>query len=101
MVGGRPQQVLQERLYQVTFPEHPRALSDFLRSLGDHANISLFHYRNHGAAYGDVLVGFTDASEQALNQLLHELGYPFIDVTKQHIYQFFLGSSAKHVAAPN
>ncbi|MAK72121.1 MAG: threonine ammonia-lyase, biosynthetic [Idiomarinaceae bacterium] len=101
MVGGRPQQVLQERLYQVTFPEHPRALSDFLSALGDHANISLFHYRNHGAAYGDVLVGFTDASEQALNQLLHELDYPFIDVTKQPSYQFFLGSSAKHVAAPN
>lgn len=98
MVGGRPSQPLQERLFQVTFPEHPQALSDFLQALGETANISLFHYRNHGAAYGDVLVGFTGASETALRQLLNGLAYPFVEVTAQPSYQFFLHSSARCAA---
>ncbi|WP_411360628.1 threonine ammonia-lyase, biosynthetic [Pseudidiomarina sp. YC-516-91] len=100
MVGGRPRQPLQERLFQVTFPEHPQALSDFLQALGDSANISLFHYRNHGAAYGDVLVGFggvaaATASASELQHMLQQLGYPFVDVTAQPSYQFFLAHADK------
>lgn len=99
MVGGRPRQPLRERLFQVTFPEHPCALSDFLHALGDTVNISLFHYRNHGAAYGDVLVGFSDiddtnADHASLESVLTELGYPFVEVTAQPSYQFFLTYTA-------
>ena len=39
-------------------PERPGALLQFLTSLGSRWNISLFHYRNHGAAFGRVLCGF-------------------------------------------
>lgn len=99
MVGGRTPTPMQERLFQVTFPEHPQALADFLDRLGDEVNISLFHYRNHGAAYGDVLVGFSDADETLLTDLLQRLDYPFTDVTHSASYQFFLGSSALGTAA--
>lgn len=99
MVGGRPRLPLHERLFQVTFPEQPGALSDFLEALGDTANISLFHYRNHGAAYGDVLVGFsgidcTPTADGTLELVLTQLGYPFVDVTAQPSYQFFLTYTA-------
>lgn len=57
MVGGHGGNVEHERLLRVEFPERPGALLHFLTQIGDRWNISLFHYRNHGAAYGRVLVG--------------------------------------------
>ena len=58
MVGGHaPESVDNERVYRVEFPERPGALLGFLSGLGQRWNISMFHYRNHGAAYGRILVG--------------------------------------------
>lgn len=90
MVGGRPAVPVQESLFQVTFPEQPSALRDFLNALGDSVNISLFHYRNHGAAYGDVLVGFSEATPEVLESTLNKLGYPFKEVSDQPSYRYFL-----------
>jgi len=59
MIGGRADfsatDELEERLYRFRFPERPGALVDFLTRMGEEWNITLFHYRNHGAAYGRVL----------------------------------------------
>lgn len=93
MVGGKaPHGVCDECVYRVTFPERPGALAMFLTKLGRHWNISLFHYRNHGAAYGRVLVGLQVPTEQRckLDQWLTELGYPFCEETDNPAYQLFL-----------
>jgi threonine dehydratase len=58
MVGGRSPDVADEQLYRFEFPERPGALMAFLDRLGGRWNISLFHYRNHGADFGRVLAGF-------------------------------------------
>ena len=58
MVGGRAPDVRNERLCRFEFPERPGALTQFLEKLGGRWNISLFHYRNHGADFGRVLAGF-------------------------------------------
>ena len=57
LVGGRAPAVKNEMLYRFEFPERPGALMNFLNSMSHDWNISLFHYRNHGADYGRVLVG--------------------------------------------
>jgi threonine dehydratase len=57
MVGGRSAAARDEVLYSFEFPERPGALLEFLASLGARWNISLFHYRNHGSAFGRVLCG--------------------------------------------
>ena len=51
MVGGRSQLAKNELLYRFEFPEKPGALMKFLTSMAPNWNISLFHYRNHGADY--------------------------------------------------
>jgi len=56
MVGGRAP-AKDEVLYRFEFPERPGALLRFLDTMRSDWNISLFHYRNHGADYGRVLVG--------------------------------------------
>ncbi|MCI1710578.1 MAG: threonine ammonia-lyase, biosynthetic [Chiayiivirga sp.] len=58
LVGGAAPGLGRERLFRFEFPERPGALLQFLETLGTRWNISLFHYRNHGAAYGRVLAGF-------------------------------------------
>jgi len=92
MVGGVPSEQLKERLYSFEFPEHPNALIKFLNLLGMHANITLFHYRNHGSAYGQVLAGFDIDGQQVeeFNQHLNELGYNYKDETLNPAYQYFL-----------
>ena len=92
MVGGAPIQQLTERLYSFEFPEHPNALLKFLGLLGVHANITLFHYRNHGAAYGQVLAGFEIEGSQIneFSQHLDALGYSYKDETLNQAYRFFL-----------
>lgn len=92
MVGGRPPKPLHERLYSFRFPEQPGALMRFLHTLGTHWNISLFHYRNHGAEFGRVLCAFElpDTDLASFEQHLAELGYRWDDVTQDPAYQFFL-----------
>ena len=58
MVGGRSPEAQHEQLYRFEFPERPGALMRFLDALGGRWNISLFHYRNHGADPARVLAGF-------------------------------------------
>ena len=57
LVGGHAPTAENEILYRFEFPERPGALMRFLDSMSAGWNISLFHYRNHGADYGRVLVG--------------------------------------------
>jgi threonine dehydratase len=66
---------------------------DFLRVLGGRWNVSLFHYRNHGADHGKVLVGFQVPRDQRdeFARALDEIGYPFSDVTRDPAYRYFLG----------
>lgn len=92
MVGGRPPTILNEEVFSFEFPEHPGALLNFLNTLGERWNITLFHYRNHGAAEGLVLAGFDipPQSRDDFNQHLAELGYQYQDVSDNPAYQFFL-----------
>ncbi|PKF63120.1 threonine ammonia-lyase, biosynthetic [Psychromonas sp. psych-6C06] len=94
MVGGAPVEHLKERLYSFEFPEHPNALLKFLNMLGTHANITLFHYRNHGAAYGQVLAGFEIENNDvtAFTEYLNALGYNYKDETDNQAYRFFLSN---------
>ena len=92
MVGGHAPQVENERLYRFEFPERPGALLRFLTRMGQRWNISLFHYRNHGAAYGRVLVGVQvhDNEQDAFNHFLDELGYNYWQETDNPAYDLFL-----------
>ena len=92
MVGGRAGQVSNELLYRFEFPERPGALQRFLRGMVHTWNISMFHYRNHGAAYGRVLVGMQVPPEQnaAFAHFLADLGYLYTDETRNPAYTLFL-----------
>ncbi|MDX1504163.1 MAG: threonine ammonia-lyase, biosynthetic [Spongiibacter sp.] len=93
MVGGhRPEAVISELLYRFEFPERPGALMNFLTKLGNRWNISLFHYRNHGAAYGRVLVGLQAAPEERkdIEVFLDKLAYPYHEESDNPAYQLFL-----------
>jgi threonine dehydratase len=92
MVGGHGGEVRNERLYRFEFPERPGALLNFLTHMGQTWNISLFHYRNHGAAYGRVLVGMqVPAEERArFRAFLKEVGYPWYEETGNPAYSLFL-----------
>jgi threonine dehydratase len=94
MVGGRAHGVENERLYRFEFPERPGALLKFLSSMGKGWNISLFHYRNHGAAYGRVLVGIQvpDEDRKRFREFLDELGYINFEELDNPAYSLFLGS---------
>ncbi len=91
MVGGRAN-ACDERLYRFEFPEHPGALLRFLTKVGTRWNISMFHYRNHGAAYGRVLIGVQvpDGEQTQFHTFLHELGYRYWDETENPAYRLFL-----------
>lgn len=92
MVGGHAQHVRDERLYRFEFPERPGALLRFLTRMGERWNISLFHYRNHGAAYGRVLLG-AQVKEDEIDEFhgfLKALGYVFCDETDNPAYRLFL-----------
>lgn len=92
MVGGRTPEVRDEILLTFQFPERPGALLQFLGSLGSRWNISLFHYRNHGAAYGRVLCGLeVPAMERTeLRERLDRLGFPYSEVTGNPSVRRFL-----------
>ena len=95
-VGGHAGGVEEERLIRFEFPERPGALLNFLSGLGRRWNISLFHYRNHGAAYGRVLMGIqVPAGQQAeFYRLLTGLGYGFADESDNPAYQLFASAGA-------
>ncbi len=92
MVGGRSQLAKNELLYRFEFPEKPGALMKFLTSMAPNWNISLFHYRNHGADYGRILIGMqvpaTDKKE--LKKFLAGLGYQHWDESDNPAYKLFL-----------
>jgi threonine dehydratase len=92
MVGGRNSLVRDERLFRFIFPERPGALLRFLKHIGGRWNISLFHYRNHGDAYGRVLVGIQVASQDSANfqSFLTDLGYDYCEETQNPAYLLFL-----------
>jgi threonine dehydratase len=93
MVGGHAPQVKHEVLYRFEFPERPGALMRFLNSLSHNWNISLFHYRNHGADYGRVLVGIQvpPHDKAAFQEFLDKLGYVYCEENQNPAYRFFLG----------
>jgi len=92
LVGGRAPEAVDEVLYRFTFPERPGALMKFLERMRPNWNISLFHYRNHGADFGRVLCGMqVPAGERsAFVEFLEELGYPFVEETQNPAYRLFL-----------
>ena len=93
MVGGRAPQLENEMLYRFEFPERPGALMNFLDHMSRGWNISLFHYRNHGADYGRVLVGMQVPPEEMpeFRVFLKDLGYKHWDETQNPAYKVFLG----------
>lgn len=93
MVGGHaPAELQEEVLYRFEFPERPGALLNFLTKLGQQWNISMFHYRNHGAAYGRVLVGLqaSKSDRKLLKAFLAQLQYSYQEETDNPAYQLFL-----------
>jgi len=92
MVGGHCSNIEDEIVFRFEFPERPGALLKFLETMGQDWNISLFHYRNHGAAYGRVLVGIQvpDAQRPKFAAFLDELGYRYWDETENPAYRLFL-----------
>jgi len=93
LVGGHAPTATNEILYRFEFPERPGALMRFLNSMSAGWNISLFHYRNHGADYGRVLVGMQvpPADKADFRRFLDRLGYTCVDETNNPAYRMFLG----------
>ena len=102
MVGGRlPTNVnmknykLTELLYRFEFPERPGALMTFLENMQPNWSISVFHYRNHGADVGRIVIGVL-IDENELDdwyKFIEFLGYEYWDETKNQTYKLFLGAS--------
>jgi threonine dehydratase len=92
MVGGRTLGRKNELLYRFEFPERPGALLRFLSGLGGEWNITMFHYRNHGAAWGRVLVGFEaqGGDRRKLARYLKKIGYRYWEETHNPAYDLFL-----------
>ncbi|WP_373186213.1 threonine ammonia-lyase, biosynthetic [Halopseudomonas sp.] len=92
MVGGHCEQVTDEVVYRFEFPERPGALFNFLNKLGARWNISMFHYRNHGAAYGRVVVGLqvAEADRHKVPETLDSIGYMYWDETDNPAYRLYL-----------
>jgi len=92
MVGGHATQAKDELLYRFEFPERSGALLHFLTQMGERWNISLFHYRNHGAAYGRVLMGIQVPNEERpeFQDFLDGLGMQYWDESGNAAYKMFL-----------
>ena len=94
MIGGRqPDDIGEEIVFRVEFPERPGSLLQFLNALGNEFSITLFHYRNHGAAYGRILVGMQvpPGKRAQLRKALLRLGYPFWEESDNPAYLEYLG----------
>ncbi|HET9954626.1 MAG TPA: threonine ammonia-lyase, biosynthetic [Polyangiaceae bacterium] len=96
MVGGRVLGLRDERLCSFEFPERPGALLSFLRELSGRWNITLFHYRNHGAAFGRVLAGIQvpEAELTSFRETLGRIGYQYREETSNPAYALFLGAQS-------
>jgi len=92
MVGGRSQLAEHELLYRFEFPERPGALMRFLSTLNPNWNISLFHYRNQGADYGNILIGVQvpPADRKLFKAFIAEMAYPNWNETDNPAYRLFL-----------
>jgi len=92
LVGGRTPAAGSEMLYRFEFPERPGALMQFLQGMGSDWNITLFHYRNHGADVGRVLVGLQVPTRErpAFRRFLRRLGYEYADESRNPAYRLFL-----------
>ena len=92
MVGGRVRGLKDEHIYRFQFPERPGALLRFLKGMAQGWNISLFHYRNHGADFGRVLAGLQvpERDIDRFRNFLEKLGYPYWDETDNIAYRSFL-----------
>ena len=92
MVGGVSKSIRNEKIFRFIFPEKPGALNSFLDAIGSRWNISLFHYRNHGAAFGRVLVGLqiSNREKPTLLRHLNSLNYEFSEETNNNAYKLFL-----------
>jgi threonine dehydratase len=103
MVGGHTPGLEDELVFRFQFPERPGALLKFLNGLSGSWNISLFHYRNHGADYGRVLAGIqVPAAERAqLRRSLDELGYPYWDESDNPAYRSFMSSDGIRQSTPS
>lgn len=93
MIGGHTAaKDIKEKLFSLEFPERPGALMNFLEAIGDQFNVSMFHYRNHGAEYGRVLCAL-ELEEKDYDQVverLNKLGYLWFDETDNECYKMFL-----------
>jgi threonine dehydratase len=96
MVGGRvtgsEESEHTERIFNGEFPEKPGALLDFLKHFGTKWNISLFHYRNIGSAYGNILIGIEDQNKNKSLLLKHldKSGTLFKEESNNRAYLDFL-----------
>lgn len=92
LVGGRAHEVKNELLYRFEFPDRPGGLMKFLNSMSHHWNISLFHYRNHGADYGRVLVGIEVPPEEKaeFKAFLKQMDNHYWDESNNPAYKLFL-----------
>ncbi|MEI6545521.1 MAG: threonine ammonia-lyase, biosynthetic [Burkholderiales bacterium] len=97
LVGGHSPLARDELLYRFEFPERPGALMRFLTSMSPNWNISLFHYRNHGADYGRILVGLQvpGADKVAFDAFLASLGYRWWDESQHPAYRLFLAAGGE------
>ena len=95
LVGGHSALAKDELLYRFEFPERPGALMKFLNNMRPDWNISLFHYRNHGADVGRVLIGMqVPAKEMSVfRKFLDALGYRYWDESHNPAYRMFLGQA--------
>ena len=103
MVGGHAAAQLQdERVYRVEFPERPGALLKFLSGLGSSWNISMFHYRNHGAAYGRIFIEVQarTSERKQFEQVLDRINFKYSEETNNPAYKLYLGISQAEKAAP-
>jgi len=93
MVGGHSAGASDEMVLRFEFPERPGALFNFLNKLGGRWNISMFHYRNHGAADGRVVAGLQVPEDERhlVPAALAKIGYPYWDETENPAYKLFLG----------
>jgi len=91
LIGGR-QVVANERVFRFEFPERPGALRRFLQGIHGEWNISLFHYRNHGADLGKVLAGIQvpDHAADKFDEFLEKLGYSYVEETNNEVYKRYL-----------
>ncbi len=92
LVGGHAPSAVHELVYRFEFPERPGALMNFLNQTGGRWNISLFHYRSHGADFGRVLVGMQvpPADRKDFQEFLDTLGYEYVEESRNPAYKLFL-----------